>query len=312
MKLKKPWLIPLTIISAPILPLVVVSCSSTADPAEMFSKINMWINEEKIIPIIKFKNQTETTNIDIRNLDFSNFEKQEVDYDIEWKIQKEKIEKDEELKDIEWMINNEIKTTFSHFYVPKLNQDQETPVFFQIELINVGGRGQNKKQDFSFKLKDLDKFNDGWTSSNLNENDLKTLITDKLNQTPSLVANLSNIITSYYVDNFDAFLREGKIKQDKTGEQITKQTIVLDQTVLDLFIDEITRTSKYFNQEHNEQTLFILNEIKPNDETKIESQTGNPIQFVLDLKISTSEKTKANNVVSNLKLPFIIPTKVDK
>lgn len=311
MKLKKLWLIPLTIISAPILPLVVLSCSSTADPAEMFSKINMWINEEKIIPIIKFKNQTETTNIDIRNLDFSNFEKQEVDYDIEWKIQKEKIEKDEELKDIEWMINNEIKTTFSHFYVPKLNQDQETPVFFQIELINVGGRGQNKKQDFSFKLKDLARFN-SLTFKNLSVDDLKTLINDKLNQTPSLVANLSNIITSYYVDNFDVFLREGKIKQETKGDQITKQTIVLDQTILDLFVDEITRTSKYFNQEHNEQNLFILNEIKPNDETKIESQAGNPIQFVLDLQISTSEKTKANNVVSNLKLPFIIPTKVDK
>lgn len=311
MKLKKPWLIPLTIISAPILPLVVVSCSSTADPAEMFSKINMWINEEKIIPIIKFKNQTETTNIDIRNLDFSNFEKQEVDYDIEWKIQKEKIEKDEELKDVEWMVNNEIKTSFSHFYVPKLNQDQETPVFFQIELINVGGRGQNKKQDFSFKLKDLGRFND-LTFKNLSVTDLKELISNKLNQTPSLVANLSNIITSYYVDNFDAFLREGKIKQDKTGEQITKQTIVLDQTILDLFVDEITRTSKYFNQEHNEQNLFILNEIQADDKTTIESQTGNPIQFVLDLQISTSEKTKANNVVSNLKLPFIIPTKVDK
>ena len=311
MKLKKPWLIPLTIISAPILPLVVVSCSSTADPAEMFSKINMWINEEKIIPIIKFKNQTETTNIDIRNLDFSNFEKQEVDYDIEWKIQKEKIEKDEELKDVEWMVNNEIKTSFSHFYVPKLNQDQETPVFFQIELINVGGRGQNKKQDFSFKLKDLGRFND-LTFKNLSVTDLKELISNKLNQTSSLVANLSNIITSYYVDNFDAFLREGKIKQDKTGEQITKQTIVLDQTILDLFVDEITRTSKYFNQEHNEQNLFILNEIQADDKTTIESQTGNPIQFVLDLQISTSEKTKANNVVSNLKLPFIIPTKVDK
>ena len=311
MKLKKPWLIPLTIISAPILPLVVVSCSSTADPAEMFSKINMWINEEKIIPIIKFKNQTETTNIDIRNLDFSNFEKQEVDYDIEWKIQKEKIEKDEELKDIEWMINNEIKTTFSHFYVPKLNQDQETPVFFQIELINVGGRGQNKKQDFSFKLKDLARFN-SLTFKNLSADNLKTLINDKLNQTPSLVANLSNIITSYYVDNFDAFLREGKIKQDKKGDQITKQTIVLDQTVLDLFVDEITRTSKYFNQEHNEQNLFILNEIQADDKTTIESQKDNPIQFVLDLQISTSEKTKANNVVSNLKLPFIIPTKVNK
>lgn len=311
MKLKKPWLIPLTIISAPILPLVVVSCSSTADPAEMFSKINMWINEEKIIPIIKFKNQTETTNIDIRNLDFSNFEKQEVDYDIEWKIQNEKIEKDEELKDIEWMINNEIKTTFSHFYVPKLNQDQETPVFFQIELINVGGRGQNKKQDFSFKLKDLARFN-SLTFKNLSADNLKTLINDKLNQTPSLVANLSNIVTSYYVDNFDAFLREGKIKQDKTDDQITKQTIVLDQTVLDLFVDEITRTSKYFNQEHNEQNLFILNEIQADDKTTIESQKDNPIQFVLDLQISTSEKTKANNVVSNLKLPFIIPTKVNK
>lgn len=289
---KKISLISLTVASTAFIPLITISCGASIDTGLMFSKLNTWIKDEKMIPIISFKSQ-EQTNIDIKKLDFTNPEKKDLDYDLKWIIQKDKIEdndkKQEVINDINNMINFEIKTDFSHFYLPKLNDDEEIPIYFTIELINASGRGVNKKQDFRFLFKDLARFNK-WTIQKLNVEELKTLIKDKLEQTPSLVANLSNVISKYFLDNPSLI---------KTTAN--KKTVIIDQWILDKISEEIIRSNKYFNDQHNEQNLFILN----NADEELDNIPGKINNFELTLQISTSAK-KSNDAAIDFKIPFIV------
>lgn len=289
---KKISLISLTVASTAFIPLITISCGASIDTGLMFSKLNTWIKDEKMIPIISFKSQ-EQTNIDIKKLDFTNPEKKDLDYDLKWIIQEDKIEdndkKQEVINDINNMINFEIKTDFSHFYLPKLNDDEEIPIYFTIELINASGRGVNKKQDFRFLFKDLARFNK-WTIQKLNVEELKTLIKDKLEQTPSLVANLSNVISKYFLDNPSLI---------KTTAN--KKTVIIDQWILDKISEEIIRSNKYFNDQHNEQNLFILN----NADEELDNIPGKINNFELTLQISTSAK-KSNDAAIDFKIPFIV------
>ena len=289
---KKISLISLTVASTAFIPLITISCGASIDTGLMFSKLNTWIKDEKMIPIISFKSQ-EQTNIDIKKLDFTNPEKKDLDYDLKWIIQEDKIEdndkKQEVINDINNMINFEIKTDFSHFYLPKLNDDEEIPIYFTIELINASGRGVNKKQDFRFLFKDLARFNK-WTIQKLNVEELKTLIKDKLEQTPSLVANLSNVISKYFLDN-----------PSLIETTANKKTVIIDQWILDKISEEIIRSNKYFNNQHNEQNLFILNNV----DEKLENITGKINNFELTLQISTSAK-KSNDAAIDFKIPFIV------
>lgn len=290
---KKLYLVSLAVATTAFIPLTTISCGATVDTELMFSKLNMWIKDEKMIPVITFKNNQEVTNLNITKLDFTNFEKKELDYDLKWIVQEDKIEdndkKQEVINDINNMINFEIKTEFSHFYLPKLNEDGEAPVYFTIELVNAGGRGVNKKQDFRFLFKDLARFNK-WKVQNLKADELKTLIKVKLEQTPSLVANLSNIISKYFFDN-------PSLVATTSG----KKTVTIDQWILDKISEEIIRSNKYFNDQHNEQNLFILNTV----DQKLDNVSGKINNFELTLQISTSAK-KTNDAAIDFKIPFIV------
>ena len=295
MKLKKSLFLPLIV--SPILPWVVVSCGQGLDPNEVFAKINRWLLTEKITPKIEFDdpqmNQNKTFNI--KQIDFKNPQKEEMNYKVKWQI-KAGLEQ-AELDDIRFIMN-EIETKFSHFYLPRLNQDGKSQVFFSLKLLNSSSR-RGSTQDFNFSFADLARFN-GWTVVNLSPTELAELIKSKLNNTLSLVNNLGNIIQNYYQKNPDL------IKIDPTTKQ---QTIQLNQAVFDSLESEIAK-NKYFTIENaSSQNLFILNDVNQ----KLTSVTNQPESFQLDLQISTSPKQNpiqngndSNPDAINFTLPFVL------
>ena len=53
---KKLYLVSLAVATTAFIPLTTISCGATVDTELMFSKLNMGIKDEKMIPIITFKN----------------------------------------------------------------------------------------------------------------------------------------------------------------------------------------------------------------------------------------------------------------
>lgn len=83
-----------------------------------------------------------------------------LEYQIEWIVNPDEALaiSAPEATEIQQLIDQEIKTKFSHYYLPVLDHDPEVPVYFEIELIRAAGRF-DKKRSFSFSFADLARFN---------------------------------------------------------------------------------------------------------------------------------------------------------
>ena len=298
MKPRRIGLSLLGLASGSVLPLVTLSCAAAPEASELFAKIDRWISNQKLIPRLKFTDpQLIASGIDLRQLDFTDPVSKHLNYQIEWIVNPDEALaiSAPEAAEIQQLIDQEIKTKFSHYYLPVLDHDPEVPVYFEIELIRAAGRF-DKKRSFSFSFADLARFN-GWTITNLSASALRDLIGTKIMDSPAIISELSTIAASYYAKNPNY-----NPPASKAARRGGRADLFLEPALVDTISTTLQKIA-YFSAEANNPNLFIVNKLGPDG--RIEADPSTPDLFRLKLEISTSPASLPDNpAVFILEVPF--------
>lgn len=256
-KIKKVLIlsIPISLVA----PVSIVSCSKTFDDVDILSNISSWVNSNYLN--VKIKTNQASKNLPITLFEDKTLLKNEVLFlDLNSSnLQNVEIEFQEEIKN---SIKN-VSIEYSHYLIPKLGQDGNSYIFFNIKY-------KNQSQQIKIKFNQFANDNQ-FGIANLNQQEINNLIKNKMLETTGLLPNLSFMISQYYEQNNELI-------------QLPNNVVTISQTIQDNIRREIIKKVKYFDNENCFVTLKFNTSQQENQILKL--------SFLL--WVSTDQQTTTN------------------
>lgn len=253
---------------------IVASCShpKILDFDSVKNQFMDLLNRGNIVPYLEFKDSR--TKMKINDLDKEN------NYLIKWSASNFDDEDNSKItkKEIESVINK-FNIRFSHYFIPRLNKDSESYVFFDLKWKN-----DNIKENFYLRLSNLLNNNSLLVNKNLNKNDLKELVEQKIiNSNPSFVNDLNFLVKRYTREN-NINIENNPIVDDNLSDLLKKQfsKSIKEFNAGPNYIDYLNIN---FDQKETKKPRFIINYDKVELQLFINSSEDNDsyYNFVLPL-----------------------------